>query len=398
MLKKVTVERFKSLVSLDLALGRMNVFVGANGSGKSNLLEALGVLGAAAFGRVDDETLQRRGVRPGVPRLYKSAFPQTKAKNVPHIFFGAEAGGGASFDVTLWNPIENPSPAWRFKTENLRRSPSDAVLTRTTTSAGAHNAEQGMAALKTVELAPGDAVLELMDTLRSYSIYCPNTPTLRGLVSDQQSREPIGLAGGRLAESVGELLRSGQEDESLSTAIDGVRNLIDWASGFSAESSIGVPLSPSAARSRLVVQFVDRFMAPGRNKLTGYDASEGALYVLFCAVLALHPRAPRCVAIDNIDQALNPLLAMRLISEVCVWTGRTKNERQWLVTAHNPAVLDGLPLNDPSVCLFAVDRNSAGHTEVSRIDLEKALQLRPSKEWTLSRMWMNGMLGAVPNV
>ena len=72
MIRKLSVERFKSLVKLDeLELGRINVFVGANGSGKSNLLEAVGVLGAAAFGRVDDETLQRRGVRPGVPSLYK---------------------------------------------------------------------------------------------------------------------------------------------------------------------------------------------------------------------------------------------------------------------------------------------------------------------------------------
>jgi predicted ATPase len=71
MIRNLTIERFKSLVKLELELGRINVFVGANGSGKTNLLEAIGVLGAAAFGLVDDETLQRRGVRPGVPQLYR---------------------------------------------------------------------------------------------------------------------------------------------------------------------------------------------------------------------------------------------------------------------------------------------------------------------------------------
>ena len=76
MLRTLTVERFKSLVELKIELGRVNLFIGANGSGKSNILEALGVLGAAAFGRVDDETLLRRGVRPGVPKLYKTAFPR----------------------------------------------------------------------------------------------------------------------------------------------------------------------------------------------------------------------------------------------------------------------------------------------------------------------------------
>ena len=53
MLHTISVEGFKSIRQLqDLELGQVNVFVGANGSGKSNFLEALGVLGAAAAGRV----------------------------------------------------------------------------------------------------------------------------------------------------------------------------------------------------------------------------------------------------------------------------------------------------------------------------------------------------------
>ncbi len=396
MLVRIEVERFKSLASLRLDMGRINLFIGANGSGKSNLLEAVGVLGAAAFGRVDDETLLRRGVRPGVPRLYKSSFPNLP--HVPHVRFAARSQAGASYDVTLWNPIANPSPAWRFKTENLRSKGDRSVLTRSTTSAGLHNQEQGMAALKTAELKPGNSALRLMNTLRNYSIFCPNTPSLRGLVQDLQSREPVGLAGGRLPEAVDELLEASRKSTTLSTCLDQARALIEWSRSFSAAPSVNVPLSPSAARSRLVIQFVDRFMAGGRNTLTGYDASEGALYVLFCAALALHPKAPSCLAIDNVDQALNPRLAMKLVEAICRWTSHGDGNRQWLLTAHNPGVLDGLPLDDPAVRLFAVERDNRGHSRVNRIDLEEALKLRPDEQWTLSRMWMNGLLGAVPNV
>lgn len=396
MIHTLSIQRFKSLVKLDLELGRVNVFIGANGSGKSNLLEALGVLGAAAFGRVDDETLLRRGVRPGVPRLYKTAFPLKSG--VPHILFGAKTEGGATFEVTLWNPLQNPSPAWRFKTENLRRGLNDPVVIRSTTSTGKHNQEQGLAALETVNLTPGDPALDLMDQLRNFSIYCPNTPSLRGLVQDLQAREPVGLAGGRLPEAVDELLNVGKKKPDLAVMLDEVHELIDWAKDFSAAPSMDVLLSPSAARSRLVIQFIDRFMAKRRNRLTGYDASEGALYILFCAVLALHPKAPRCLAVDNIDQALNPLLAKRLMAALCSWTSKLNDDRQWLLTAHNPAILDGLPLDRPEVRLFTVDRNSQGHTTIRRVDLAAALQKRPGDEWTLSRMWMNGLLGGVPNV
>ncbi len=398
MLQQISVERFKSLVKLDLELGLVNVLIGANGSGKSNLLEAVGVLGAAAFGRVDDETLLRRGVRPGVPRLYKTAFPLTRKQNVPHILFGAKSAAGANLEVTLWNPLHNPNPAWRFKTESLFRRAGDRVVVRSTTSAGKHNEEQGLAALEIVNLKPGDAALALMDELRNYSIHCPNTPCLRGLVQDLQTREPVGLAGGRLPEAVDELLKAGKDDQKLDMLIDEVRELIDWARDFSTEPSVKVPLSPSAARSRYVVQFVDRFMAKGRNILTGNDASEGALYILYYSVLALHPKSPHCLAVDNVDQALNPRLAMRLMAALCKWTLASKGNRQWLVTAHNPAILDGLPLDNPDIRLFAVDRDSNGHTTVSRIDLAAALQARPDDTWTLSRMWINGLLGGVPNV
>lgn len=396
VLKSISVKAFKSLVDLELELGRINVFIGANGSGKSNLLEALGVLGAAASGRVDDEALLRRGVRPGVPRLYKTAFPGVASR--PHINFGASTDVGASFEVTLWNPLESPSPAWRFKTENLRRGRGDEVSTRSTTTTGKHNQEQGLAALETVSLEPGDPALALMDLLRSYSIYCPNTPSLRGLVQDLQAREPVGLSGGRLPEAVNELIETGRGDGVVKELLSEVRELIDWARDFSTASSVDVPLSPSAARSRRVIRFVDRFMARGRNSLTGYDASEGALYVLFCAALALHPKAPACLAIDNVDQTLNPRLATQLMTSLCSWTTRISPGRQWLLTAHNPAILDGLPLGDPGVRLFTVDRDSRGHSMVEPVHLDEAVRKRPGPEWTLSRMWLNGLLGGVPSV
>ena len=70
MLSKISIQGFKSIHDIqDLELGLVNVFIGANGSGKTNLLEAVGMLSAAASGRVDSESLSRRGVRLSVPHL-----------------------------------------------------------------------------------------------------------------------------------------------------------------------------------------------------------------------------------------------------------------------------------------------------------------------------------------
>jgi predicted ATPase len=58
MLKKITVQGFKSIERQTIELGALNVLIGANGSGKSNLLSALSFFRASALG--DEEALVKR--------------------------------------------------------------------------------------------------------------------------------------------------------------------------------------------------------------------------------------------------------------------------------------------------------------------------------------------------
>jgi predicted ATPase len=48
------IRNFKSIQDLTLKLGRVTVMIGENGSGKSNILEALGFAGCAAAGKLDN--------------------------------------------------------------------------------------------------------------------------------------------------------------------------------------------------------------------------------------------------------------------------------------------------------------------------------------------------------
>jgi predicted ATPase len=179
--------------------------------------------------------------------------------------------------------------------------------------------------------------------------------------------------------------------------LDEVLELIDWVGDIQTTSHGANLLSPKVARTKMMLKFTDRFMNKSRNELTAYDASEGALYVIFCAVLCLLPQAPRLLAIDNLDQALNPRLLTRLTARLSGWLKKGGDDRQLLFTAHNPAVLDGLDLSDPEVRLFAVERNSNGLTCVRRLELTPELS-KLAKEYPLSRLWLMGHLGAVPNV
>lgn len=396
MIHRIEVQAFKSLLDVAVDLGRVNVFVGANGAGKSNLLEAIGVLGAAAAGRVDDEALRRRGVRPGVPALYKSSFRGSRARAA--IGLSAHGEGEATYQVELHNPLKDPHPAWSFSTERLQVGTS-RLVGRSPRSQAQLDPQRGLASLRAVEFPPGTPQSALLDRLSRYAIYGPDTATLRGLRSDQQQREPVGLAGGRLPEAVGELLRRARSDNRLAEIAASLSELIDWSAGYKTRAAgKDLPLSPSVASPQQVLQFKDRFMARDRDTLTSYDASEGALYVLFAAALAALPGAPPLLAINNLDHGLHPRLARALMSRLSRWILSAPDQRQLLVTSHNPLLLDGLPLDDDDVRLFAVGRSRKGRTTVRRVHVELGDLQRDGEIWTVSRLWVTGSLGGVPDV
>lgn len=393
-IRQVQISGFKSIHAETIELGRVNCFIGANGVGKSNLLEAIGVLGAAANGTVDDEALLRRGVRAGLPRLFKSSF--TSERTPAHIGVGVTAADGAAYRVSLLNPLESPEPAWSYKTEVLSDGVEEIVSDGVRNKKNL-NPKAGLAALRLVEVEPDNPAARLMQCLQDYAIYCPNTPALRATVPDTQPRAPVGLSGGQLAEAFAALRQQYADSDADVTPLDELLELIDWVADIDTTTHGSGLVSKMVPRTELILKFTDRFMMKTRNELTAYDASEGALYVIFCAVLCLLPNAPRLLAIDNLDQALNPRLLSRLVSRLSGWLHANGEDRQLLFTAHNPAVLDGLDLTDPEVRLFTVERDSHGLTRVRRLELTPQLA-QLNAEYPLSRLWLMGHLGAVPNV
>ena len=396
MLEQLSVRTFKSLDDVTVDLGLVNVFIGANGSGKSNLLEALGILSAAADGKVDDQALLGRGVRPGLPALYKSAFPARRGTRIPpHLYFGA-SGAGTGYEVTLHNPLEDPAPAWRFKTESWKDG-NNSLVGRIPTQTGRANPERGLAALKAVEASAG-AALDLLRLLQGYVIFSPATAVLRGVAPETQPRQPVGLSGGNLPRAIRDLLKQRKKDDRSRRICREVLELMDWAESFGSTSSGRLPLSPAAASSSYVIRFRDRFMRKDRNVLSGYDASEGALYALFLAVVSGHEASAALCAVDNADHGLNPRLARSLMERLCQWYLGSNEPRQILLTTHNPSVLDGLPLQDERVRLFTVSRTRSGRTSIRRVVVDHDLLQKAERGWPLSRLWVMGHLGGVPDV
>src|SRR5512132_4683773 len=100
MIREIHVENFKSIEKLTLELGRINVFIGENGCGKSNVLEAIAFALAASHNKLDNEFLASRGIRVTEPRFMRSAFHEDQAKQDVRLALGAE-GGTPGFECVL---------------------------------------------------------------------------------------------------------------------------------------------------------------------------------------------------------------------------------------------------------------------------------------------------------
>jgi hypothetical protein len=74
-----------------------------------------------------------------------------------------------------------------------------------------------------------------------------------------------------------------------------------------------------------------------------------------------------------------------------------RGDRQVLLTIHNPLVLDGLPLRDDRIRLFAVDRSKRGATVVNRVTITDAIMNSAEKGIPLSQQWVMGHFGGVPS-
>ena len=95
MIKSVQIENFKSIDKLNLELGRFNVLIGENGCGKSNILEAIALGGAASANQLKKEFLVSRGIRVSSPDLMRAGFTTANAAKEIKIQFTLPHSAGA---------------------------------------------------------------------------------------------------------------------------------------------------------------------------------------------------------------------------------------------------------------------------------------------------------------
>jgi predicted ATPase len=114
MIQEITIENYKSIQSLSIELGRVTVFIGENGCGKSNILEAIALGSAAAADKLDNEFLAPRGIRVTEPKLMRSAFDVENLDKEIRVSFKPQNKEKISFILQHNNQSYS---SWEYKLE-----------------------------------------------------------------------------------------------------------------------------------------------------------------------------------------------------------------------------------------------------------------------------------------
>lgn len=417
MLKRLTIRRFKSIYDARLEFGRANLFIGVNGTGKSNVLEALGLLASALSRGLDGDALDSRGVRFSLPQLFKSSFKNTDL--MPAFRLEAEFDHGRySCSIragSLRSSLEFHSEELFDGDEKVfGRGPNGTTINHKLVaipSSDVRNVSnnRGFWDILSPFAQISEGLRNELAEFGEFAIYAPQTAVMRGVANELRVKEPLGLNGGNLAVAFSDALnfRNALGDKGRDE-FDKILSLIwapGWANSVSARPYNGDIVPSQISTGGLVLYIRDRYMKTNRNLLSTFDASEGTLYLIFIATLLLHPKTPNVFALDNVDGTLNSRLVRQLtdkLVEVCTKSGEHAGVQahQSFVTSHHPASLDSFDLFSDDQRIFVARRRETqgvvGSTYFERLkpgkDVSKADWIRDSQGKNLSELLLEGLI------
>ncbi|WP_428662495.1 AAA family ATPase [Runella sp.] len=384
MVQQVTIENFKSIQSLTLELGRVNVFIGENGSGKSNILEAIAMGSAAAENKLDNEFLSSRGIRVAEAQAMRSGFEKENLdKDIQIIVKSIDSG---KINFTLHNK-NGPFSTWEERNmgeiiDTIKTSTLEEIQELDDELRERLEMKQGNLNIWVEKLVVDKfrQMLNIRFNLVDFLIYSPENYFLRRF-EDESQITPLGIRGEGLFKLLSVIYE--EKPEQFQKIRENLA-LIDWFEGFE------IPNDLRFTERRIRIK--DRFLEDGLAYFDQRSSNEGFLYLLFYFSLFISDYTPKFFAIDNIDNAMNPKLASRLVQQLSQLA--KEHEKQVIMTTHNPAVLDGLDLKDDEQRLFVISRNKLGHTKALRITHKPVPE--GQEPVRLSEQFLRGYIGGLP--
>ena len=382
MIEKIHIQNFKSIYDLEIEVGRINLFIGENGSGKSNLLEALVFASASASGKLDNEFLVSRGLRVPAPTLMKSSFVSTdKDQDI-----GITISYNSETVQSLFYNTNTEYSEWKTEEKILNNNNELVEIINKVTSERSNNIEYNIELLENLDKKKIEELLNFLikmqenARLKNFLIYSPENTALKIFEKEGQI-QPLGINGEGLLKLL-KVINNYKDKSHIETIIKSLQ-LFNWF------EDIEIPKDLKSNENKIIIK--DKYLY---QEFDQRSANEGFLFILFYITLIVAKETPKAFAIDNIDASLNPKLCTKLMT---ILTDLAKKyDKQIFLTTHNPAILDGIDLNDEEQKLFVVSRNKQGHTRMKNITVKDKPKSSNDEPLKLSEAFLRGYLGGLP--
>jgi predicted ATPase len=365
-LERLEIEGFTSIVESSLALGGINVLVGANGAGKSNLVRAFELLG-----RIVDEDLRVHvAASGGASSLLNASGPARRIKLNLNWSTGATESGYTAELV--------PADEGLFFIDeriSFQKPPYDEPWTHTIDRGHRETKLHETIALRGRGQAAASAVVDLLKGCRVYHFHdTSNDAPVKQMVSTADNLTLRPDAGNLASVLLG--LRDG-EGAAGSVAyrriVGAVRQVAPFFRDFVLEPE-------SNDRVRL------RWRESGSDAVfSAHQMSDGTLRFICLASLLLLPRLPPLVVLDEPELGLHPYAIVALASLL----RRAAVRSQVVMATQSVTLMNQFELPE----LVVVERGRTGSV-FTRPDpdlLRDWLQ-----DYSLGELWEKNVLGGRP--
>ncbi|RZL92994.1 MAG: chromosome segregation protein SMC [Variovorax sp.] len=356
-IRRVILRNYRSIGSCDVELGPLTYLVGANGSGKSNFLDALHLVADALTGSLDNALNKRGGLSEvrrrsnGHPTHFGIRLEFLLDGVMGHYAFEVGTRQGQGNEVQTEECMlggVGKGPYFRIERGVLKRS-SEATFPSVTADRLALVSLSGLVAFR-----------PLFDALTAMGFYNLNPKVMREMQSPQDGRllKPVGE---NIASVVGHLERVAPE--AMKTIQEYLQTVAPMVQGVE-RKKIGPMETLEFRQDMHGSKHPWRFLA--QNMSDGTLRALGVLTALFQGNIDY---APSLIGVEEPETALHPA-ASAALREALV---RASKKTQVIVTSHSPDLLDDRNL-DPSSLLAVL--SEGGETRIAPLDEASRASMR----------------------
>ncbi|MGH3913945.1 MAG: AAA family ATPase [Pseudonocardiaceae bacterium] len=384
-LTHIQAHNFRSLAGVDLRLGPLNVLIGPNGSGKTNVLNILRFLAttvrfdlAAALQEWNGfDHIQRQSARPGAVELViEGLITANASENAPDRYRLRLARHSKSISRQEEFTFKRKGGRGRRITVSGDRVTIYEDEQESFSRSLASNQTTGLATLpKLSDSEGGLGIRSFTEFLSRILVFEPDVSAAR-----QPAREygaTIAQDAGNLADVLNRIRMRDPDSWELLT-----QELARCLPGLQSLQLVPV----GGAAKAVSVQLRERGVAVPIDLA---DASYGTVRLL-ALLAALHePDPPPFMAIEEIDHGLHPYAMDVLLDRLRAASRRT----QILAATHSPTLVNRLRPEEIIVCDRDPETGASLIPAASADEIARAVQ---ASDWGPGELWFSGAIRGVP--